>query len=149
MRRICTAPILPSAPTLTSLPGLLRGYADQMEYRPPQPVSHSDAEAAFAQGDQGRICEVLVGLAFNDPDWRWVETACVRFADRGDAGGRSVALICLSHLARIHRQLDVEVVMPVIVRELEDDPLVAGQAEDALDDLRIFLGAEAIDGYGV
>jgi hypothetical protein len=51
---------------------------------------------------------------------------------------RWYAAICLGHLARIHRQLDLEVVLQRLT-ELQTDPLVKAGADDALDDIRFFL----------
>jgi hypothetical protein len=44
----------------------------------------------------------------------------------------------LGHLARIHRQLDLELVLQRLA-ELKADPLVKAGAEDALDDIRFYL----------
>ena len=53
---------------------------------------------------------------------------------------RGVAGLCFGHLARIHRQLDRDVVLPVL-RKLADDPETRGQATDALSDIEIFVRA--------
>jgi hypothetical protein len=110
-----------------------------MEYREPSPVDRAGAETALASGDAARICETLVGLASHDPDWRWVQGQCLRFASAADPQVAPVALVCLGHLARLHRQLDAGAVMPVVEASLAD-PLLAGSAQDAMDDFQVYLG---------
>jgi hypothetical protein len=51
---------------------------------------------------------------------------------------RWVAAICFGHLARIHRQLDLELVLQRLV-EMRSDPLVSTAADDALEDIKFFL----------
>jgi hypothetical protein len=119
-----------------------------MEYRAPRPITREAAEEAFASGDRWRVCEALVDVAFFDPNWQWVESVCVRLSDASAVEVRAIALTCLGHLARIHRQLDLDLAAPVIRRGLADAQL-AGQAQDALDDLIVFLGTDALRPYGL
>ncbi|HET8627249.1 MAG TPA: hypothetical protein VFL91_07510 [Thermomicrobiales bacterium] len=102
------------------------------------PISREEATAAFATGRGEAICAALVAVTFHDPDWRWVQAHCLRLAQHRDDAVRAVAATCLGHLARIHRALEADVVLPVL-RGLAKDPAVCGYAEDALDDVRQFL----------
>ncbi len=108
-----------------------------MRYHEVQPMSREDEQAAFATEDADRVIDALLSAAYHDPDWRWVQGQCLRFARHRDAAIRRVAVICLGHLARIHRRLDTAAVLPVL-DELTHDPAVAGQVEAALDDIRLF-----------
>lgn len=58
-----------------------------------------------------RILETLLGAAYYDSDWRWVQGVCLRFLDHANLGVRSNAAICIGHIARIHRNLDLVVVV--------------------------------------
>jgi hypothetical protein len=49
-----------------------------------------------------------------------------------------VAATCLGHLAIIHRQLDIELVLPRLA-EMKSDAQVAARVEDALEDIKFFL----------
>lgn len=109
------------------------------EYREPQPISRSEAASAFASGIPNRICETLVSLAYYDPDWRWVQVKCLEFSRHSDPDVRGLAATCLGHLARIHRQLDTAIVVPRL-NEMLTDPDVKGTAQDALDDISLFIG---------
>jgi hypothetical protein len=107
----------------------------------PPPLSRVEAEAAFAAGQSNIVCRVLVEVALHDPDWRWIQEVCVRFANDTDSGVRGVAATCIGHLARLHQRIDVDAVLPVLGRLLQD-PDVSGKAEDALDDIAIFLSSD-------
>lgn len=80
----------------------------------------------------------LLSLAFHDPDWRWVQEQCLHYAKHRSVAVRGQAALCLGHLARIHRALDLKVAMPVL-RELASKPETRGQAADALSDIEIFI----------
>lgn len=104
----------------------------------PATVSHEEAEKALILGCPKEICETLVSLALNDADWKWVQQKCIDYSSHIDPEVRGVAVTCLGHVARIHHELDVKVVVPVI-QGLMQDPEVAGRAEDAWDDLLMYL----------
>src|SRR5882724_6172059 len=107
-----------------------------MIYCEPQPIDRRDAEHIFAPGDANQIASTLVDVTFHDPDWRWVQNVCLGFAHAEAPAVRQVAVTCLGHIARIHRKLDLETVLPVL-KELAEDPAVT--TEDALDDIRMFI----------
>jgi hypothetical protein len=110
-----------------------------MKYCEPDPISRTEAEMKFATGLQREICTALVRITYNESDWRWAQDWCLHFAEHADSGVRGVAANCLGDLARIHGCLELEKVFPVL-RKLLADPEVVGRAEDALDDIRIFMG---------
>jgi hypothetical protein len=112
----------------------------KLTYREPHPITRKEAEAAFASADSEEITLALVSVAFHDPDWRWVQDQCLHFAQHDVANVRQVAATCLGHVARIHRQLDLEKVLPVL-QELSHDPEI--QVEDALDDIQMFVGCDS------
>ena len=103
-------------------------------------MTRDEAEAFLMNGTEQQLCKTLVSIALHDPDWQWVQARCLHFARHQSAAVRSVAALSLGHLARIHRVLDADAVLPVL-HELARTPDTRGQAEDALDDIRIFLSA--------
>lgn len=102
------------------------------------PTSREEAERTFQRGPKEEIATTLVQIALYDPDWRWVQNYCLHFAADSDENVRRIAAVCLSHLARIHHQLDVDKVEPVL-HQLLEDPSTQGAAQDALEDLNHFL----------
>jgi hypothetical protein len=110
-----------------------------MRYKEPQPISRDAASRVFETGSPEEICDALIGVTFHDPDWRWVQDRCLEFLSHESPDVRGLAATCLGHIARIHRALDQDAVVPALQR-LRADPEVGGRAEDALDDIRLFLG---------
>jgi len=53
---------------------------------------------------------------------------------------RRVAVTALGHLARIHRTLDLDRVLPVLA-QISGEVEPAGTVEDAMDDIRLFISA--------
>jgi hypothetical protein len=109
-----------------------------MQYREITPVDRHEAEAIFDQDDLDIIRLTLLRVAYHEPDYVWAQDCCLRFCNHQDSQVRSVAALCLGHIARIHRQLDLNKVMPVLRRLLTDE-LTAGRAEDALDDIKRYI----------
>lgn len=88
--------------------------------------------------DTTDITDALLSAAYYDPDRQWVQCQCLTLSRHRDHNVRWVAATCLGHLARIHRQLDLETVLQRLV-EMKADPLVSAAAQDALDDIKFFL----------
>ncbi len=70
---------------------------------------------------------------------------CLEMTHHYDVEVRGTAVTCLGHLARLHRDLDLPLVLPTL-QALRSDPGMGGRAEDALDDIRTFvkIGADLL-----
>src|SRR5262249_59921606 len=112
-----------------------------MQYEEINSISRSDAMVALGSADPRDICIALVRLALHDPDLGWVQSLCIELTWRSTVEVQSTAILCLGHLARIHRALDLEKVVPLLI-ELRKDPLLSGRVDDAMDDIEIFLGVK-------
>jgi len=110
-----------------------------MRFQEVTPISREEALSAFASNNVEAICDALIRITYHDPDWHWVQEQCVRFAGFPDVDVRGLAVTCLGHLARIHRKLDVEEVLPVL-KSLINDTDVAPRVADTLDDIKMFTG---------
>lgn len=87
-----------------------------------------------------RIADALLSLAFYDEDWMFVENLCIEYSSHSDSKVRGIAILWFGHLARIHGQLHIEKVMPIINKALIDkDNFIRGHAYDAKDDINMFL----------
>ena len=109
-----------------------------MEYHEIFPMDRADLERLLESGNEKAIIDALLSAAFYDPDWKWIQTTCLRFLDHPKTDVRWNAATCLGHVARIHRKLDVEIVVPKLM-SLKADAAIAPNVEDALDDIRWFL----------
>lgn len=97
-----------------------------------------EVELLLQSNDNQEVQDALLSAAYYDPDWRWVQGKCLVLSHHPDSRVRWIAATCLGHLARIHRQLEVELVLQRLA-ELKADPLVKAGTEDALDDIRFYL----------
>lgn len=109
-----------------------------MEYQAVVERDRGEIEILLRSNDRQNIQAALLSAAYYDPEWRWVQSQCLAFTRSSDHNVRWVAATCLGHLARIHRQLDLELVLNRLV-EMRADPLVKAGVEDALEDIRFFL----------
>lgn len=102
-----------------------------------------DAFLAAVERDESLpLREAMISAAFHIDDWRWLQGQYVELLQHDDPWVRKVAATCLAHVARIHRHLDVAVVRPLI-EVLLDDPDTRGHAEDAIEDIREAVPADA------
>lgn len=108
-----------------------------MDYREPDPATRRSLQDALSAGSADRISEAIIGLVLTDPDLFWLQDQCMGLLHHEDYRVRGAALTSLGHLARIHGQIDRAKVEPV-VRTFLEDPVLAGRAEDALDDFDVF-----------
>ena len=109
-----------------------------MKYEEPKSTSKAEAEHAFATNDLYKLREALVAVALSEEDWRWVQERCLEFTSHEDFTVRAIAATCLGHVARIHRQIDLDRVMPRLTL-LQKDPETAIYAEDAISDVEMFV----------
>jgi hypothetical protein len=110
-----------------------------MRYQEPIPIAHSVAAERLHSDDLVEVATTLVSAAFYDPDWRWVESECLRLMEDPHADIRGVAATCIGHLARIHGAISERARSRV--EALLRDHEIAGVVQDALDDIRQFTGS--------
>ncbi len=101
------------------------------------PFTQKEAEKAFANGNPKEISHALLGLAYFEPDWKYVRDLCVKFLSDKTNKNHSMAAICLGHLARIHKNPEIRKVIPFLKGFLSD-PDIGGTVEDAIDDIKRF-----------
>src|SRR5688572_23858792 len=112
-----------------------------MEYHEVDPISREEALTAFASNDPELVCTTLVQVAYYDPDWQWVQEQCINFTKHPNLDICGLAVTCLGHIARIHRTLEIDKVLPIL-KELYKNPKIAGLIDDTLDDFEIYLGVD-------
>jgi hypothetical protein len=98
----------------------------------------SEVESLLRSPNPNDVMDGLLSAAYHDTDWKWVQGECLAHLAHNERSVRRLSATCLGHVARIHKQLDLELVLPRLLR-LEDDPDVGGNVQDALDDIRVYL----------
>jgi hypothetical protein len=89
-------------------------------------------------GSVDEATDALLSLTNHDPDREWVEKLLIRHLDAGyDHQIRRIAVVCIGHLARILTAINEETV--ALLRQLTNDSLLGGSAEDALDDIQTYV----------
>lgn len=113
----------------------------RLKFEALDPISRSEAEAAIAKGAPEELGLAALRVALHDDDWSWAQQYCLALATHPDPMVRGNAIQGLSHIARLHGSLDVAVVRAAVLAGLSDsDESVRGQADEAADDIEVFLG---------
>ena len=107
-------------------------------YRQPTPLGRDDLERARADRAVPIIREATIALALTEPDRQWMERQLVELMRDADGSVRSIAALAVGHLARVHGQIYLGEVMPVL-QDLLEDSEAAGNAANALDDISMFV----------
>lgn len=106
-----------------------------------EPITRHEAEVAFASGTSREICMALLRLVYDDDEWQWIQDKCIELSKSPDIDVAGLAITCLGHLARIHRTIELDKVLPVL-NELRANRELAGRVDDALDDVEMYMDVE-------
>lgn len=112
----------------------------KLQYEEPTPLTHEEALRILREGSGEEIEHALVAVALLDEDFDFGLSVVLRCATSEQPGVRGTAILCLGHLARIHRRLPEHPVGDLVQAALEDEnAYVRGQAENAADDIEMFV----------
>ena len=112
-----------------------------MKYEPIPEMSVEDVDAAIVRNQSDELVLAVLSAALYGLDRGWAQGVCCRLAAHQHFNVRGNAILGFGHLARIHRQLDRSVVLPIVEAGLIDSHEdVRGLANDAADDIEHFLG---------
>jgi len=108
---------------------------EKRTYKPVKQLPREALMEIFRAGTASQVAEALWSATYHDPDWRWVQTECLRFLTYTDLEVRRAAAICLGLIAVFHRKLDVGLVLAALQRAGED-PEMKAWVEDSIADIR-------------
>ena len=108
-----------------------------MKYESPDPISKQSVLDVLDGSDEIGS-EAIIRAALTISDREWVESTLLKALSDQRLEVRRAALLGFGHLARLHGQLDLEMVVPLLKQYLGDDVL-GGTAEDALEDIATFV----------
>jgi hypothetical protein len=106
-------------------------------YEPMNPFRRDVAERWIASGDPRKILRALLRLSLNGPHYELAEQQALEFATHRDVWVRRNAATSLGYVARFHGTFDVDRMATLVL--LLDDAEVFGEADDALDDVEMFM----------
>jgi len=114
---------------------------EQMELEDWRAAMMSDLEGTHI----GMSTRALLALTYDDPDRERVEGVLIDcLSPDVDPQIRTLAVTCMGHVGRIHRAVGIDVIHRL--KELLDDPVLGGVAEDALGDIASFVGGSSSSG---
>jgi hypothetical protein len=87
---------------------------------------------------QGRI-DAILSLALYDPDWKLAQAACLDGLADDEDDVVATAILGLGHIARLHRHLSLDIVVPRLEALKGRSDLISGRLDDTLDDIAIYL----------
>ena len=110
-----------------------------MKYEPLRPISHDEAVLAEG-GTPEQLALAAITVALHDEDAAWAESFLTRSASHPSPVVRKAAMLGFAHLARRFGELSEGRVRPLIEVGIADvDAEVRGEADDAADDIGIYL----------
>jgi hypothetical protein len=101
-------------------------------------VAKEQAEKVFQGNSSEEIVHALLGVTEHAADWEWVEDRSLGFLDSQLPDVRNAAITCLGHLAQTRRKLNKPKILAALTKKLAD-PECAGRAEDAIEDIEMFI----------
>jgi hypothetical protein len=101
-------------------------------------MDRAELERLLESGVEEAISDAFLSAASYDADWRWAQATCLRFLDHPAKNVRWNAATGLGYIARVHKKLDTELVVPKL-KALRADPEIKSNVDDALEDIAWFL----------
>lgn len=101
-------------------------------------VSWRDQMLAQVRSEEiARSTDALLSLTFNEPDRLWLEQFLLGMIDTSpEPQVRALAVICLGHVARLHRAITRASVEKL--NELRNDAELRSRALNAIEDIEVF-----------
>lgn len=111
-----------------------------MKYNNPVRLAKDEALKILSTHTSEKICEALLSITLYDVDWKLGQAQCLHFLNHENSDVSGLAATCLGHLARIHQNIDKDVVVLVLaLKEQLKNLAISDRVQDALDDIEMFL----------
>lgn len=110
-----------------------------MKYVPLESVGFIEAQRYIEREEHSELDKALMlqRAVSGDSDWIWLQNTALGLVNGEDPNARIIAIRAFGDIARIHRLLNLERVLPALQKI--EDPELQGYVEDTIDDLRVFL----------
>jgi len=114
-----------------------------VEYESISPISRKELREALNSQSDECAARAIIATALHDPDWTWAEQQCLLALQDKRQEVRAAAIVGLGHIARIHGRSTLSVVLPAL-ETLRSDQDLGGTAEDAIEDILLFVKANEL-----
>lgn len=93
----------------------------------------------------GDRLDALLTTVLGSGDYQASDELILQFTKSDDVNIRRNAILCIGHLVRIHKKIDLEKYTPILnTILLEQAEFLVDNAEDALNDIWIFFGKDKV-----
>lgn len=107
----------------------------QCEHREIMPINEEEAEEMLKSGGISAMRFALKRIAANK-NWRWAQDKCLEYIDYDENDIRVAVIQSLGDIARAHKQLDLEKVLPILEKlKNHNDSYVSSAVSDTLTDI--------------
>ena len=101
----------------------------------------SKTEKLISSYDKQSVIDGILDMVFNSKAYEvpWISEKLMELSKNKDLDIAGLSLTCFGHLARLHSNIgDYDKVISLL-HSKQDDPELQGRAEDALEDISLFL----------
>lgn len=104
---------------------------------------NDDLKMVYLNQMCGEICdkeksELLLGALSTIHDIDWLENFYIKYAQSDDVDIARLSLTCISHLARMHNNMNTDKVIPFLKELNNSNQEFMGVIQDVLEDIEIF-----------
>jgi hypothetical protein len=111
-----------------------------LKYHEPEPISKEKVLSVIKSGVIEEVQRTLVDMVFFEEDFDFALNVVLGCASSASPEIRGTAILCLGHLARIHRAMPESPVVEIIRQGLLDpNPYVRSHSDSAADDITSFV----------
>jgi vesicle coat complex subunit len=97
-------------------------------------------QKAIAEDDIEKLIYVSLFASLYYEDRSFAENTCIKLSAHSNSNVRAMAIESFEHIARIDRELNEEIIKPIIKEALKDEnEFVRGKAEETKDATKHFL----------
>jgi hypothetical protein len=114
-----------------------------MKYHEPEVYSHEEVESIIKTGKGEEINNMLIGVAFNEPDLHYAFNVVKKYCFVSDVFLQGLAIECIADLARIHGSIPInetkEIFSKIIESNISTEQEIMYSFCNSLSDLSVFV----------
>ena len=101
----------------------------------------SKTEKLISSDDKQSVIDGILDMVFNSKAYEvpWISENLMELSKNKDLDIAGLSLTCFGHLARLHSNIGDYGKVISLLHSKQNDPELQGRAEDALEDISLFL----------